>query len=511
MNSLSLSLEGLRPSHLFPFFYVRRVCDSEALRQSPRRICLSWVIVWTLFIVHTMISPFIPTTATLSHLQDDPIYDEERPYEIWADNVSADIQRTNVKLNIVPDCALTDIRTMGSGTPTLGTFGFQWLYQDFPYQTGLHSADYIDLPREKQLDTLEKYLNEMSGFLEERLGCVKVVCWDWRVCIQSLRPFDYKLTETTNRSELRNWQNLARHRTSTAWNRKKERMFVVSRSTVHTLSTQASGIWKPIFEIADWVADGSPEWMQKVVSKVVTAEEASWAENGKFRTRVLTYQPSATRQISHWLLIASGDLWSMLLRQIHWSAVIFEPSQMQISTSCRRLWMILLKRVCIWSGEQSISGIGWAIKLGMMYLSWLYGIRESLLTRPVRLYITSDARGKLIDFSGCSPCCDGPPWAPTKCQASWEHRTSICCVEWRIKRLLSHESLVGSFVFVNCQVFAKLMKCFWYSMFLWPSCSNWIAPSWPLCKSGSLWITPATPRCTRSFFYLSLIPHPVVL
>jgi hypothetical protein len=127
-------------------------------------------------------SPFIPTTATLSHLRDDAMYEEEMPYEIWSDNVSADVPRTNVKLNIVPDCPLTDIRTLGKKEkPALETSGFQWFYQGFPYHTGLHSADYVDYPRQKQLNTLEKYLDAMSEFLREELGCVKVVCWDWRV------------------------------------------------------------------------------------------------------------------------------------------------------------------------------------------------------------------------------------------------------------------------------------------------------------------------------------------
>jgi hypothetical protein len=128
-----------------------------------------------------MESRYIPKTATLSHLRDDRVYEEEMPYEIWADNVSADIQRSNVKLDLVSDIPVTDVRTLGEGKPELETWGFQWLSQDFPYHTGLHNADYVDYPRHKQLETLEKYLNTMSDFLREKLGCEKVVCWDWRV------------------------------------------------------------------------------------------------------------------------------------------------------------------------------------------------------------------------------------------------------------------------------------------------------------------------------------------
>lgn len=123
----------------------------------------------------------VPITATLSHLSDDPLYKEEMPYEIWADEVSDDAPRTNVKLNIVSGCALTDVRSLKEEKPVLDTWGFEWFRQSFPHHTGLHSAEYIDYPREKQLDVLEKYLDTMSGFLRETLGCEKVVCWDWRV------------------------------------------------------------------------------------------------------------------------------------------------------------------------------------------------------------------------------------------------------------------------------------------------------------------------------------------
>lgn len=129
----------------------------------------------------TMEAPFIPTTATLTHLRDDPIYKEEMPYEIWADNVSESTQRTNVELDIVPDCPLTDVRSLGDERPALEKWGFEWIFQDFPYDTGLHSADCVDLETAKQRDVLGRYLNTMSDFLREKLGCEKVLCWDWRV------------------------------------------------------------------------------------------------------------------------------------------------------------------------------------------------------------------------------------------------------------------------------------------------------------------------------------------
>ncbi|KAH6718667.1 hypothetical protein BKA61DRAFT_473338 [Leptodontidium sp. MPI-SDFR-AT-0119] len=193
----------------------------------------------------------VPVTATLSHLSDDPIYKEEMPYEIWADNVADDTPRTNIKLNIFPDCALTDVRTLHGEKPALDSWGFGRFHQSFPYETGPYSAEYVNLPREKQLDVLEKYLETMSGFLREQLGCEKVVCWDWRVRSS-------KMTAS---------------RTS---------------PNIYSLKQEAGQDIRSVKINSSHLVDGSPQWMQKVVSKVITDEEAAWAETGKYRTRVLT-------------------------------------------------------------------------------------------------------------------------------------------------------------------------------------------------------------------------------
>jgi hypothetical protein len=123
----------------------------------------------------------LPTTAILSHLCDDPVYKDEIPYEIWADNVRSDVERTNVKLDLVPDCPLTNARSLSDhDKPTLETCGFQWFHQDFPYHTGLQSADDVRTDTQEHRDALDRYLTTMSDFLREKIGCEKVVCWDWR-------------------------------------------------------------------------------------------------------------------------------------------------------------------------------------------------------------------------------------------------------------------------------------------------------------------------------------------
>lgn len=129
----------------------------------------------------------LPTTARLSHLLDDPIYKEEVPYEIWADKVPKDVERTNVRLNIVPDCPLTDVRALDDADePRLDTCGFQWFRQGFPYEAGIHTADDVRTDIQEQRDALDRYLNTMSDFLCETVGCERVLCWDWRVSTTSL-------------------------------------------------------------------------------------------------------------------------------------------------------------------------------------------------------------------------------------------------------------------------------------------------------------------------------------
>lgn len=146
-----------------------------------------------------MTALLLPTTANLSHLSDDPIYKEEIPYEIWANNVPEGAQRTNVKLNIVSDCELTDIRTLDDNSrPELETWGFQWFHQEFPFETGLSSVDDVGTSTAEQRAALDEYLAKMSDFLRERLGCEKVLCWDWRVrsLIRLMSQLHYIRTNT---------------------------------------------------------------------------------------------------------------------------------------------------------------------------------------------------------------------------------------------------------------------------------------------------------------------------
>ncbi|KAK4208504.1 hypothetical protein QBC37DRAFT_379037 [Rhypophila decipiens] len=196
----------------------------------------------------------LPTTARLSHLLDDPIYKDEIPYEIWADKVASDVERTNVRLNIVPDCPLSDVRSLDDADkPQLDTCGFQWFRQDFPYDAGIHCADDVRTDTQAQRDALDRYLNTMSDFLCETVGCEKVLCWDWRVRRS-------KLTMPRTKPNIYSLEN-------------------VDASNLRATKINASHIIH---------ADGSPQWMQKVISKVTTPEEKQLMDSGNYRTRVFT-------------------------------------------------------------------------------------------------------------------------------------------------------------------------------------------------------------------------------
>lgn len=122
-----------------------------------------------------------PSTASLSHLRDLPLYQDEIPYEIWADNFPADQPRTNVQNEIVHGCALTDVRELNESRPHIEQHGFEWISSPFPTHTGITSVDDIGFQTQAQQQALQEYLASISDLLRGRFGCQKVLCWDWRV------------------------------------------------------------------------------------------------------------------------------------------------------------------------------------------------------------------------------------------------------------------------------------------------------------------------------------------
>ncbi|KAH7333401.1 hypothetical protein BKA65DRAFT_527559 [Rhexocercosporidium sp. MPI-PUGE-AT-0058] len=82
-----------------------------------------------------------PLTASLSHLCGLPLYKKETPYEIWAEDIDPTITKTNVKLEIVHDCVLHDVRLPSTDQPSLETHGFEWAHRPFPTECGIKTAN----------------------------------------------------------------------------------------------------------------------------------------------------------------------------------------------------------------------------------------------------------------------------------------------------------------------------------------------------------------------------------
>lgn len=143
-----------------------------------------------------------PTFASLAHLCKDPQYHEEAPYEVWADEIPAQLPRTNVKLELIHDVPVSDIRTLGDRKPKLETHGFEWLHHPFPTGTGIKGADDISFGTPDRRQGLEMYLASTINMLKDRLGCEKVLCWDWRVRNHTFPLFPVRSTNGSYRFDV---------------------------------------------------------------------------------------------------------------------------------------------------------------------------------------------------------------------------------------------------------------------------------------------------------------------
>lgn len=195
-----------------------------------------------------------PITGSLSHLQDDPLYQTEAPYEIWLEEWANDVPRTNVKLELVHDFSLTDVRTLdASEKPCLDRNGVEWVQHHLPSDTGIHSADDVGSETIERRAAIAQYVDCVSRMLHEQFGCIKTICYDWRVRRSKLTlPFTspniYSLKDRVG-DDARGIKINASH-------------------TIH--------------------ADGSPAWMQRTVSSVITPEEEAWTRKNNHRIRVIT-------------------------------------------------------------------------------------------------------------------------------------------------------------------------------------------------------------------------------
>lgn len=158
----------------------------------------------------------------LSHMKEIPLYQEEVPYEIWAEDVKPDVKRTNVQLEIINDVDLTDVRTMETKKPTLDTNGFEYIFQKFPEHCDIKTVDDIGVGGPKQAHRIATYLDCMTGLLQDTYNCTKVVCFDWRVGQPGGTYFKPTML-IYSRSDALLVAFSLKHQTSTVWRRNQAR------------------------------------------------------------------------------------------------------------------------------------------------------------------------------------------------------------------------------------------------------------------------------------------------
>lgn len=125
--------------------------------------------------------------ASLNHLKDDPLYQKERPYEIWLDEAPEGLPKTNVQFELHHNIPVTDTRSVGLHEFNVEDQGFQFLHQPFPDQFVISGSDAANSSPE-QREAILGYLEYMAGFLCQSLGGTKAVCYDWRVSLRFSSP-----------------------------------------------------------------------------------------------------------------------------------------------------------------------------------------------------------------------------------------------------------------------------------------------------------------------------------
>jgi hypothetical protein len=119
--------------------------------------------------------------TSLNYLSSTNLYDKEKPYEIWLDEVPAGLRPTNVAFQLYPDVAVHDARAVGLDSFSIEEHGFEFRRHPFPKDRCPISTAEDAIPTNEQRDAILSYIDVMNKFLRESLGGEKAVCFDWRV------------------------------------------------------------------------------------------------------------------------------------------------------------------------------------------------------------------------------------------------------------------------------------------------------------------------------------------
>jgi hypothetical protein len=117
----------------------------------------------------------VDINATLTYLSDLPVYENEKLFEIWADNAPTELPRTNTEFTEHGDVLIEDLRYRPI-QPDLDSTGFTFLKHE---SACLPRAE--DMLAAEPTEMLYQYLEEVIELIKELLQADKVLCFDWRV------------------------------------------------------------------------------------------------------------------------------------------------------------------------------------------------------------------------------------------------------------------------------------------------------------------------------------------
>ncbi len=111
---------------------------------------------------------------SLNHLKDLPLYQHEKPYEVWLP-LANDSAKTNVVFSYCHDIPVTDARP-NKQTFDIEEYGFAFLQ----HPAGLDLAA-EDVKTDQGRKSVIRYLEDMSTFMQDYFKADRVLCYDWRV------------------------------------------------------------------------------------------------------------------------------------------------------------------------------------------------------------------------------------------------------------------------------------------------------------------------------------------
>jgi hypothetical protein len=113
--------------------------------------------------------------ATLSFISDLPIFQYEKPYELWLplEKIPDSLSWTNTQFSEQPGIEIKDVR---SNDTDFGyeTTGFKYLFSPLNQLFKGPSWPYND-------SMVQEYLSETVVLVQEEFSAQKVLCFDWRV------------------------------------------------------------------------------------------------------------------------------------------------------------------------------------------------------------------------------------------------------------------------------------------------------------------------------------------